>query len=271
VSRQQPRSAVTAVCLAAAIAGGAVLILATSGCRGVASSVPAILGLGGGDDAPLDESTVIAGLKEALRIGTERTVSATSAPGGFFEVPALRIGLPEPVEPMAGALRRIGLGSQVDRFEESMNRAAEHAAGEATDIFWSAITEMTVAEAFDILAGADSAATEYFRARTSDRLRAAFEPRVRQSMETVGLYRIYADLADRYAAIPLVEKPELDLEGYITDRTLDGLFHVLATEERRIREDPAARTTALLRRVFGQRSAREATRPVTPGAHPPHG
>jgi hypothetical protein len=117
---------------------------------------------------------------------------------------------------------------------------------------------MTLAEAFEILNGTETAATDYFRLHTSDHLRAAFAPQVRSSMEEVGLYRIYAGLVERYTALPLVEKPDLDLEGYITDRTLAGLFQVLADEERRIRQDPAARTTALLRRVFGRQAPGEA-------------
>jgi hypothetical protein len=131
-----------------------------------------------------------------------------------------------------------------------MNRAAERASAEATDIFWKAIAQMTLQDAFGILNGGDTAATGYFRSRTSDALRARFRPLVDERMQQVGVYRIYEPLASRYAALPFVTKPALDLDAYVTDRALDGLFGMLEREERRIREDPAARSSELLRRVF---------------------
>jgi hypothetical protein len=202
-------------------------------------------------DAPLDESTVAAGLREALRVGTERAVALTSQTDGFWGNPSLRIPLPSALEPMADALRALGLGGQVDELELAMNRAAERASSQAIDVFWAAIAQMTLRDAFDILNGDDTAATEYFRARTSDTLSARFRPLVDERMQQVGVYRIYEPLQSRYAALPFVTKPALELDAYVTDRALDGLFGMLAQEERRIREDPAARSSELLRRVFG--------------------
>lgn len=205
--------------------------------------------LGGGE---LDEATVTAGLKEALTIGTGNTVASTSTVDGYLANELIRIALPDEFDGAASTLRSAGLGRYVDELEVAMNRAAEQAAGEARDIFWAAIEDMTIADAFAILRGHDTAATDYFRARTETELRARYEPIVAEKTESVGLGRLYGQAADAYAALPLTSKPELvDLDSYVTDRALDGLFTVLAREEQAIRQDPAARTTDLLRRVFG--------------------
>jgi hypothetical protein len=133
-----------------------------------------------------------------------------------------------------------------------MNRAAELAAGEAKNIFWSAITSMTVADAFGILKGNDTAATGYFKDMTQAALRSRFHPIVEKKIDEVGLSRLYGSIADSYNALPLAGKSQLvDLDEYVTDRALSGLFTVLAQEEVKIRQDPLARTTDLLKRVFG--------------------
>lgn len=204
-----------------------------------------------GKDAPLDEKTVSAGLKEALRIGTERTVENTSTLDGFLGNALIRIAIPEQFQSAANTLRSIGFDKKVDEFEVGMNRAAERAAGEATKVFWNAITQMTLQDAFGILNGGETAATNYFRTRTQDDLHNRFKPIVKNKMSEVGLYQIYNELTDYYNNLPLVSEPALDLDEYITERALNGLFTVLAQEEKRIREDPVARTTNLLRRVFG--------------------
>jgi hypothetical protein len=134
-----------------------------------------------------------------------------------------------------------------------MNRAAEAAAGQAGLVFRDAITSMTIADAFGILNGGDNAATDTFRDRTRPTLEARYLPITRAAMQDVGLARRYSELLARYNSIPLVQKPALvELDQYVTARALDGLFAVLATEEAKIRQDPAARTTELLRRVFGR-------------------
>jgi hypothetical protein len=205
-------------------------------------------------DAPLDEQTAVAGLREALKVGTRRAVDATSAPDGFLGNALIRITIPDEYQKVAGTLRDIGWGKQVDRLEVAMNRAAERAAGEAVDVFWDAITRMTVADAFSILHGNDTAATDYFQSRTRPELESRFRPIVAEKMEEVGLYALYRELSDRYNALPFVTEPAIDLEAYTTAEALDGLFAVLGQEEKRIREDPLARTTDLLRRVFGTRN-----------------
>ncbi|NNE08954.1 MAG: DUF4197 domain-containing protein [Gemmatimonadetes bacterium] len=201
-----------------------------------------------------EEGTVAAGLKEALRVGTSRTVTRTNVEDGYFGNPLIRIGLPSDLDKVASALRTIGLGSNVDELELAMNRAAEKAAGEATDVFVSAITKMTLQDALGILNGNETAATDYFYGKTSDELRERFHPIIVEKMGEVGVYNAYDRAVKAYEALPLVSKPSLDLEGYVTERSLNGLFTVLGEEEKRIREDPAARTTDLLREVFGSRA-----------------
>ena len=199
---------------------------------------------------PLDEPTVAAGLKEALEVGARNAVDRTSKLDGFRANELIRIPLPEELEKTGDALRSIGFGAQVDELELTMNRAAERAAGEATDVFIDAITGMSFQDAMGILNGEQDAATQYLRRTTGDTLRSRFEPIVDEKMREVGLVSLYENLVGRLRALPLVPKPELDLQGYVTDKTLDGLFHTVSEEEARIRTDPSARVTDLLRTVF---------------------
>ncbi len=236
-----------AISLLAATAALFVLV----GCAAMKDgSLGTVLSGGQAGSSP-DEGTIAAGLKEALRVGTERTVDHTSRLDGFLANELIRIAMPEELESMAGLLRTVGLGGQVDEMEVAMNRAAEKASGEAIDVFVGAIREMTIGDVYAVWKGPDDAATEYFRGKTSDALRFRFRPIVTEKMEEVGLVRVYNSLTDRYAELPLTTRPALDLEDYVTEKTLGGLFTVLASEEKRIREDPTARTTDLLRTVFG--------------------
>lgn len=200
---------------------------------------------------PLDDDTIVAGLREALEVGTRNTVDSTSSLNGFLANELIRIALPDQLEGMGNALRTIGFGAQVDELEVAMNRTAERAAGEATSVFVDGIRQMTFADARQILQGNETAATDYFRRTTSDTLRRRFSPIVHQKMQEVGVVRTYDGLLKTYEAIPLVSKPDMDLYRYVTDEALDGLFTVLAQEEQKIRTDPAARITPLLQRVFG--------------------
>ena len=202
-------------------------------------------------EAPLNEATVAAGLREALEVATGRSVEQLSSVDGFLGDAMLRIMVPEQFETAASTLRDIGLGGYVDDFETAMNRAAEKASAEARPVFWNEIRSLSIADAFGILNGGERAATDYFRGRTEAELRARFMPIVKEKMEEVGLYRLYGELADRYNAIPFMSTPALDLDDYVASHALDGLFTVLGEQEARIRRDPVARTTELLRRVFG--------------------
>ena len=229
------------------------LLLVTSSCSSAA--LDDLLAAAGVPDRALDRETVVAGLREALEVGSDRTVERTSAVDGFLADELIRIAIPPELQAMTDALRTLGLGRRVDDLEVGMNRAAEGAAGEAREILWSEIRELTIPDAMAILGGGPTAATEHLRERTEARIRARFRPIVVSKMDEVGLARLYADLAERYNRLPLVSRPALDLDAYVTDRALSGLFTVLGNEERRIREDPVARTTELLRRVFGQAPA----------------
>ena len=228
-----------------------VLISVDSGCAAFQEGMSDIFDTDSGD-GELDESVVIDGIREALRVGTQNTVLSTSQLDGYLGNELIRIVLPEQLESMASTLRTAGLGSYVDELEVGMNRAAELAAAEARDIFWKAIREMTVADAFGILNGDDNAATEYFRRQTLDELTGRFHPIIEKKIEEIGLSRLYSQVADTYNSLPLTGTPALvDLDEYVTDQALEGLFTVLAQEEQKIRQDPAARTTELLKRVFG--------------------
>ncbi|MEZ4388201.1 MAG: DUF4197 domain-containing protein [Candidatus Krumholzibacteriia bacterium] len=224
------------------------LVIALAGCAGMENLD---LGTVLGGPVPLDEATVASGLKEALTVGTSRAAGQVGALDGYLGNELLRIALPAEVQDVAGTLRTVGLGGKVDELEVAMNRAAEQAAGEAVSVFGDAIRGMTLADAWGILRGPDTAATDYFRDRTGAALTGRYRPIIETKLRSVGGYSDYETLVARLRDIPFVEAPDLDLVGYVTDHALDGLFAVLATEEQKIRADPLARTTALLQRVFG--------------------
>jgi len=200
----------------------------------------------------LSDSTTASGLREALKLATERAVASTSKEGGFLDNPRIRIPLPGKLDSMAGALRAIGFGSQVDELEVGMNRAAERAAAEATPVFVDAIEGMSFQDAAGILRGSNTAATDYFKRKTTEPLRQRFRPIVDQAMQNVGVAKQYESLVGQYGSTPFASVPKLDLTGYVTDQALAGLFKIVGDEEKRIRKDPAARATDLLRQVFGK-------------------
>jgi len=200
----------------------------------------------------LDYDTVIAGLKEALEVGSRQAIETVSQKDGYFSNAQIKIPLPDQLQQASGLLRKFGLGSQVDQFELSMNRAAEQAAPEATEILVSAIKDMSIDDARTILNGSDNAATEYFREKTSTRLTELFRPSVKTSMDQVGVTKYYGELTQEAAQVPMVGDlaQNYNLEDYVTQGALDGLFTMLAAEEKKIRENPVARTTDLLKQVF---------------------
>ena len=223
----------------------ATVVLATAPAR--AGILDKIRGGGASSD-----DKVAAGLKEALEIGTGNAVTSTGKPDGFFKNAAIKILMPDKLRKLDKGLRAVGLGSQLDAFVLSMNRAAERAAPSAKSIFKEALTKMTFSDAKRILRGGDTAATEYFRDKTSELLTASFLPIVSSSLGEVGATKNYKDLVGRYSALPLVSAPSLDLDQYVTGKSLEGLFHMLGEEERKIRKDPAARVTKLLKDVFSR-------------------
>jgi hypothetical protein len=204
-----------------------------------------------GGKSSLSEGEISAGLKEALLIGTSHAVEKTGRGGGYLNNPEIRIPLPVQVAKSEKLLRFAGYGAQVDAFSESLNRAAENAAPLARDLFAQAIREMSIGDARRIWSGNDTAATDYFRRATGDRLQQTFTPVVHDSLAGVGATRQFQELDDSLKGLPFGESLAFDLDGYVTEGALKGLFMVLAEEERQIRRNPTARTTDLLRKVFG--------------------
>ena len=200
----------------------------------------------------LDDKTVISGLKEALSIGTEKAVDTVSQVDGYLANEAIRILMPENIQKVADILSKVGYQKEVDAFVESMNHAAEKAAPEATTHFINAIKGMTFEDAKQILNGGDTAATDYFRDKTSDNLYGTFKPVISSSMDKVGVTKSYKDMMNKYLALPFVKEESLDLDHYVTNKSLDGLFYMIAEEEKKIRTDPAARVTDLLKTVFSK-------------------
>lgn len=209
-------------------------------------------GLGVGQQGGLSDVRVASGLKEALQIGSENAVNVTGRLDGYFRNQAIKILMPEKLQTLEKGLRMVGYGPQVDEFVLSMNRAAERAAPFAKQILWDAIGEINFDDARKILTGGDTAATEYFKAKTTDKLVAAFRPVVGQTIDEVGVTRQYKELVGLVQTIPFIKREAFDIDHYVVTKALDGLFHVVGEEERKIRTDPTARVSDLLREVFGQ-------------------
>jgi uncharacterized protein DUF4197 len=203
-------------------------------------------------DKGLSNDKVIAGLKEALKVSTGKAVALTGRPDGFLKNEAIKILLPPKLQTVGKGLRMVGMGGQVDALEVGMNRAAEQAAPQAKAIFIRAVTKMTFDDARNILSGGnDTAATEYFKRVSSEELTTAFSPIVHKSMLNVGVVRQYNQLMQNPMAAPLANDKNFNLDAYVVGKSLDGLFYMLGEEEKKIRKDPAAQTTALLKEVFG--------------------
>ena len=201
----------------------------------------------------LSNDKMAAGLKEALKVSTGKAVASTGRPDGFLKNEAIKILLPDRLRQASRGLRLVGMGPQLDDLEVGMNRAAERATPLAKQIFLDALYKMSISDARGILTGGDNAATEYFRGTSSDRLKTAFLPIVHDSMLKVGVIKQYDQLANNSLAGPVLKARGLDIDDYVLGKTLDGLFYVLAQQEKEIRSNPAARTTALLQEVFGAR------------------
>ena len=212
-------------------------------------------GLGGlsSGGSGLSDAKIGSGLQEALKIGTENAVVQTGAPDGFLMNKAIKILMPRPLQSIEQPLRLVGYGPQIDEFVVSMNRAAEKAVPFAKEIFWDAIGQMTFDDARKILNGSDTAATDYFKAKTSKKLQTAFRPPVETVMQDVGVTRQYNDLIGKYQSVPFAKSITFDINQYVTEKTTEGIFYVVAQEEKKIRTNPAARATDLLKEVFGSR------------------
>jgi len=197
-----------------------------------------------------EESEVVEGLKEALSLGTKTAIQLVSQEDGYFGNEIIKILMPEDLRKVTDTLSRIGLQQQVDEFILSMNRSAEKAAPGAIDIFVEAIKAMTFEDATGILTGGDTAATNYFKEKISDQIYETFKPIISISMSEVGVTQAYKELSDKYASLPLMSAVAFDIDDYVTNKALDGLFYMVGEEEKKIRTDPAARATDLLKKIF---------------------
>jgi hypothetical protein len=203
--------------------------------------------------SPAVSQDVTAGLKEALAVGTGNAVQMLSKSNGYFGDAAVKILMPEKMQKAAEVLKKAGYQKEVDDFILSMNRAAEQAAPKARPIFEDAVKKMSFDDAQKILKGGNTAATDYFKAKTSSQLTDAFKPVVSDSMNQAGATRSYKALTDRYTSMmPFGKMDSFDLDSYVTGKSLDGMFLKVGQEEAKIRTNPAARTTDLLKKVFSK-------------------
>lgn len=199
----------------------------------------------------LSTTDVVAGLKAALETGTGRSVQKLSATDGFFRDAVIKVLMPEEAKKVESTLRKFGLGKQVDDAILSMNRAAEDAAKDAAPIFINAIKGMTIQDAWGILKGGDSSATRYLREKTTVSLTEAFRPVIERSLEKVNATKHWNTVFSNYNKFSK-DKVNTDLAAYVTEKALFGIFYQVAQEEAKIRKDPAARTTEILKKVFGR-------------------
>ncbi|WP_428658309.1 DUF4197 domain-containing protein [Runella sp.] len=201
----------------------------------------------------LSNDEIVQGLKEALKVGISNGASQASALDGYFKNNLIKLAFPPDVQRVETKLRQIGLGGEVDKFILSLNRAAEDAAKKSKPVFVKAITSMTIQDAVGILRGDSTAATQYLRKSTNQELYNQFFPVVDSTLKLNNATKYYADLVNTYNKLPLVQKVNPDLKQYATQKAIDGLFVLVAQEERKIRKDPVARVNDVLQKVFGQK------------------
>ncbi len=217
--------------------------------------IPGVSVKGAQAGAGLSDGQISDGLKQALSVGTEKAVKLVSAPGGYLENAEIKILLPKNLQPVEKGLRAAGQGPRVDEFIASMNHAAESAAPEAAGIFGAAVKAMTIDDARKLLAGGDTSITDYFKEKTSADLTAAFRPHVEKAMSANGVTEKYDALKSAAPKLPFGMgggNGGFDINAYVVQKALDGLFYMLGQQEKEIRSNPAARSTALLKQVFGK-------------------
>lgn len=209
-----------------------------------------IFGKKGGNG--LSNEDIVAGLKEALSVGARNSSEKLSAVDGFFGNTLIKVLMPEEAKKVESTLRNLGFGNMVDNAILSMNRAAEEASKSAAPIFVDAITSMSIQDALGILRGNDSAATSYLKGKTTASLTTAFRPVIEDALKKTNATKYWRDVFDTYNKLPTTfNKVNTDLSGYVTEKALNGLFFQVALEEQKIRKDPAARVTDILKKVFG--------------------
>jgi|SRR5688572_19344210 len=211
----------------------------------VMNSANSLLGQG------LSNDKIVKGLKEALTVGTKNSTEKASKVDGFFKNPLIKIPFPKEARQMEETLKSMGMKKEVDRFVQTLNRAAEDASKKAAPIFINAVTNMSISDGLKILRGSNSAATDFLKGATSVQLKNEFKPVVKTSLKKVEITRYWNPLAKNYNKIPMVKKVNPNLDDYVTTKAIDGLFKLIAAEELKIRKDPQARISEILKEVFG--------------------
>ncbi len=205
-------------------------------------------------ETSIGETQIGKALKEALNVGIDQAVKQASEKGGYANNELIKIKFPEKLSWVEAALRKVGMGSKINAFEASVNRAAEEAAPQAKEVLVDALLKMNIQDAEGLLKGGDTAATDYFRAKTWDQLHERFSKKIESSLNQYQVSQKYDQLIGAYQAIPLSKKPELvSASNYATDQALEGLFTLIGQQEKKIRQDPAARATELLQKVFSKK------------------
>ncbi|MGH1339523.1 MAG: DUF4197 domain-containing protein [Aureispira sp.] len=219
-------------------------------CDTLQEIVDSTLSSSGSGSSGLSNDQIISGLKQALTQGTSKGVKMLAVKDGFFKNAAVKVLFPPEAQKVEKTLRDVGAGQLVDVAVEKLNRAAEDAAVGAKDIFVNAIKQMTVKDAMDILMGSDNAATNYLRKTTTSKLFASFNPVIKNSLNKVGASDAWSTVMTNYNKVPFVEKVNPDLDNYVTNKAMDGVFYMIEKEERLIRKDPVKRVTEILKQVF---------------------
>ena len=201
----------------------------------------------------LDEATVVSGLREALAVAIDQALTEVSRVDGYSGNQAIKILMPERMQKLAETLTMLGFQKDVDAFVLSMNRAAEHAAPNAAPYLFQAVKEMTFDDASRILKGGDTAATEYFKEKRYSKLYESFKPEVSASMNEVGATRSYKAMMEKSQSVPFIKPVSLDLDQYVTEKSLDGIFTMVGQAEKEIRTNQEAQVTPILKKVFGKR------------------
>lgn len=221
----------------------------------IAETATSVIGEGGGETAApaLTNDEVIAGLKEALTVGINKGSGLASATDGFFKNPAIKLPFPPDAQKVKDKAIDLGLQNKVDQFELTLNRAAEEATKEAGPIFIQAIKDMSIGDGFTILKGEDNAATNYLRDKTTSKLVSAFSPKVKAAIDKVQLTKYWTPLTKAYNSANILtggSDVNTDLNAFVTERAIKGLFLLVEKEEKNIRKDPLARATDILKKVF---------------------
>ncbi len=218
----------------------------------VLAAVTSMLLIAASATAELEQGTIISGLKEALSLSAEKAIALVGKTDGYFGNQAIKILMPEKMRMITDALGKMGMQKQVDEFILSMNRAAEKAAPKAASIFGDAIKNMNLEDARKILNGGDTAATDYFKLKTSNSIYTEFKPIIAATMGEAGTTRLFENIMSKAKTLPLMSGIKFDLDDYITKKSTDGLFVMLGQQEKMIRVNPGARSTDLLKKVFNK-------------------